>query len=162
MNDPFELFGGVDAAIRHAQPDSGDTITKDRPGDDAPTDFTGTEYRGTSEGNGGTLVVRQEKGRKVEKLPLEPSLRLRDHSPTGFSWGYEGSGPAQLALALLLDATNDEEIALRWYQGFKSDVVAKWPFNGRWRLHRGQILDWLTRAEKAEQDAHDAGDFRQL
>ena len=33
------------------------------------------------------------------KLPLY--LEKIDHSPTGFAWGYEGSGPAQLAWALL-------------------------------------------------------------
>ncbi|GAJ01677.1 unnamed protein product, partial [marine sediment metagenome] len=27
------------------------------------------------------------------------SQRVWNHSPDGFSWGYEGSGPAQLALA---------------------------------------------------------------
>jgi len=27
-----------------------------------------------------------------------PSQAVYNHSPTGFSWGYEGSGPAQLAL----------------------------------------------------------------
>ena len=31
---------------------------------------------------------------------LDPRLDLRNHSPTGFEWGYGGSGPAQLALAL--------------------------------------------------------------
>lgn len=34
----------------------------------------------------------------VDGKPLElaPSLRLRRHSPTGFEWGYLGSGPASL------------------------------------------------------------------
>ena len=38
-------------------------------------------------------------GREVRP---ERSLRVRNHSPDGFSWGDGGSGPAQLALALLL------------------------------------------------------------
>jgi hypothetical protein len=33
--------------------------------------------------------------------PLELRLDLFNHSPTGFEWGYGGSGPAQLALAIL-------------------------------------------------------------
>ena len=33
--------------------------------------------------------------------PLHKRLDLANHSPTGFSWGYGGSGPAQLALAIL-------------------------------------------------------------
>ena len=35
------------------------------------------------------------------------SLAVRNHSQMGFSRGYSGSGPAQLALALLLDGTDD-------------------------------------------------------
>ena len=34
-----------------------------------------------------------------EPLPLR--LEVRNHSPTGFEWGYAGSGPSQLALAML-------------------------------------------------------------
>src|SRR5204863_5783137 len=32
------------------------------------------------------------------------SQRVINHSPDGFAWGYGGSGPAQLALAILLAA----------------------------------------------------------
>jgi len=35
----------------------------------------------------------------VDGVPLNPRLDLYNHSPTGFEWGYGGSGPAQLALA---------------------------------------------------------------
>ena len=41
------------------------------------------------------------------------------HSPTGFEWGYVGSGPAQLSLALLADALGDDERAQDLYQQFK-------------------------------------------
>ena len=39
----------------------------------------------------------------VDGRPLNPRLDLWNHSPTGFEWGYGGSGPAQLALAILAD-----------------------------------------------------------
>ena len=55
---------------------------------------------------------------------LDPRLDLADHSPTGFERGYGGSGPAQLSLALLADALGSDELALRHYQAFKSEVVA--------------------------------------
>ena len=58
-----------------------------------------------------------------EYLRLEPSLKLRNHSPTGFEWGYGGSGPAQLALAILLDSQGPE-IALQHYQNFKNAFIA--------------------------------------
>lgn len=58
-------------------------------------------------------------------LSVRPSQRLFNHSPNGFNWGYEGSGPAQLALALLLRAGLSEKDAVRWHQQFKREVIAK-------------------------------------
>ena len=55
-----------------------------------------------------------------------PSLKIWNHSPDGFNWGYEGSGPAQLALAVLLLVT-DESTANRLHQSFKQEVIARLP-----------------------------------
>ena len=49
-----------------------------------------------------------------------------DTPPAGSTGGYGGSGPAQLALAILLRAT-DRETAVAHYQAFKWDVIAKLP-----------------------------------
>jgi hypothetical protein len=80
----------------------------------------------------------------IDGKPLEPgpSLELRNHSPDGFSWGYCGSGPAQLALALLLHET-DQETALGAYQTFKAEIVAKLPAAVPWKLTSREIQDWL-------------------
>lgn len=59
------------------------------------------------------------------KLSPAKSLKVVRHSPTGFYWGYGGSGPAQLAMAILLLVT-DKNTALDLYQSFKWDHVAKW------------------------------------
>jgi len=59
-----------------------------------------------------------------QKLPLEPSLKLYAHSPTGFNWGYQGSGPAQLALAILFDLTGDTDLSVRLHQDFKRHFIA--------------------------------------
>jgi hypothetical protein len=72
----------------------------------------------------------------------EPSLKVRNHSPTGFSFGYRGSGPAQLALALLLEVT-DRGTAEKLYHDFMSDVVARFPERGEWELTSNQILQWV-------------------
>ncbi len=69
------------------------------------------------------VVIEDERG-GVSPLPLR--LDLANKSPTGFSWGYSGSGPAQLALALLADAIGEKE-ALEVYQDFKRDYVAVLP-----------------------------------
>lgn len=77
-------------------------------------------------------------------LDFNPRNDLRNHSPTGVSWGYAGSGPAQLALALLADATGDDEIALQLYQEFKHRVVAGWP--SEWKITQSEILAWVAGA----------------
>jgi hypothetical protein len=61
-----------------------------------------------------------------DALDLVESLRVWRHSPSGFAWGYAGSGPAQLALAILLRFT-DADTASRLHQAFKSEHVARWP-----------------------------------
>lgn len=73
---------------------------------------------------------------RMGKLDLR--LDLRDHSPTGFEWGYGGSGPAQLALALIADATGDGELALAVYQDFKTEIVAELP-RECWQLEAGEV-----------------------
>ena len=70
-------------------------------------------------------------------------LDLRDHSPTGFSWGYGGSGPAQLALALLADAAGDDELALAWYYEFKWSLVASWDVDRPWSVDQQTVKAWL-------------------
>jgi hypothetical protein len=70
--------------------------------------------------------------------PLNPRLDLRNHSPNGFEWGYCGSGPAQLALAILADHLANDEQALDFYQRFKWAVIAELPKRG-WTLTSAQI-----------------------
>lgn len=69
------------------------------------------------------------------------SQKLWNHSPDGFNWGYGGSGPAQLALALLFDATGDKELAKRHHQRFKSNIVAR--FENEWEYTEEQIKEWI-------------------
>ncbi len=61
-----------------------------------------------------------------KRLSPRKSQKIFNHSPDGFNWGYGGSGPAQLALALLLLVT-DQNIAVRLHQDFKWEFVAKFP-----------------------------------
>jgi hypothetical protein len=58
--------------------------------------------------------------------PISPekSLKVFNHSPTGFSWGYGGSGPAQLALAILLRYLPAKE-AVSLHQAFKWAIIAQ-------------------------------------
>jgi len=81
-----------------------------------------------------------------EELSPVPSQKLYNHSPDGFQWGYGGSGPAQLALALLLDATSDPDTAQAHYQDFKRGNVAGW--GESWSITRNEILAWLKEEQK--------------
>jgi len=74
----------------------------------------------------GRILVDGGRGLYVDgkRLNLQESLKVRDHSPTGFSWGYGGSGPAQTALAILLALVSKEE-ALKHYQSFKWDLISR-------------------------------------
>lgn len=57
--------------------------------------------------------------------PLDERLDLRQHSTSGFEWGYEGSGPRQLALAILADHFGDGARALSQCQVFMEVVIAE-------------------------------------
>ena len=61
-----------------------------------------------------------------EYLDAAPSLAIRSHSPDGFNWGYGGSGPAQLALAICLRLFG-RHIAQNIYQDFKRRYIAALP-----------------------------------
>ena len=54
------------------------------------------------------------------------SQEIANHSPDGFNWGYGGSGPAQLALTILLRFLPKDKAIFR-YQQFKWDVIARLP-----------------------------------
>jgi hypothetical protein len=77
------------------------------------------------------------------------------HSPAGFEWGYEGSGPADLARCLLLHyhavtptrrghfyPPAPDELPVS-YQAFKWDVIARLPQHEGWTLTRHQITEWI-------------------
>ena len=75
---------------------------------------------------------------------LDPRLDIANHSPTGLEWGYMGSGPSQLAIALIADATGDDEKAgnTRLCQQFKRDVIAQMP-SREWILGQEFIVKYV-------------------
>ena len=95
-------------------------------------------YEGKREGHAALVTV--------DGAPLNPRLDVWNHSPTGLEWGYGGSGPAQLALALLMDCLGDKQRALVLHHGFKHAVVAGLPFAG-WTLTEGEIRETVTELE---------------
>ena len=88
--------------------------------------------------------------RGVKPLPIQPSRDISSHS-SEFNWGYGGSGPAQLALALVYDAIKQDnptlslmEVrgkALYHYQDFKWAYVIGW--DDTWEITSKDIVNWL-------------------
>lgn len=62
--------------------------------------------------------------RSHQPLPLH--LDVHAHNAEGFAWGCGGSGTDQLALALLVDALGDRELALAHYHEFKAAHLSQW------------------------------------
>ena len=99
------------------------------------------QYAGRREGYAVSVTVD---GRR-----LNPRLDLWNHSPTGFEWGYGGSGPAQLALAILADHLGNDEQALNFYQRFKWTVVAEF-YHRSWTLTSQEIDQVLQTLREGE------------
>lgn len=74
---------------------------------------------------------------------LDPRFDLRNHSPAGFEWGYCGSGPAQLALAVLAEVTGDDQVALGLYQRYKADVVSN-IHEDEWIIFESAVFNWIN------------------
>lgn len=88
--------------------------------------------------DGGDIILRRVNGYATANVPHA----IVRHSPTGFEWGYGGSGPAELALNILYAVTGNKELAMRHYQQFKWDVIAKIPQEGG-VIKRDAIFQWL-------------------
>lgn len=107
------------------------------------------KYFANREEFGNRVFIEQSDGENTTKVEFSPelSLKIRNHSPSGFEWAYSGSGPAQLALAILFDVTDDRVVAERQYQDFKSRVIANLNA-GEWTLHEEDVRQWLKNAEE--------------
>jgi len=90
---------------------------------------------------GGQVVVREG----VDKRPLNPRIDLRKHSPAGFAWGEDSAAQAELALALLADALDNDERALWLHQDFNRRVLRLLPT--RWTITRSRILAYVDMIE---------------
>ena len=82
----------------------------------------------------------------VDGVPLDHkgSCKVYNHSPTGFSWGYGGSGPSQLALAILLLFLSPER-ALKLYHAFKWQKIAGLGGAKGWSMTGYEVLEWIEK-----------------
>ena len=101
--------------------------------------------------------IRHEDGVKATNVPHI----VTRHSPTGYEWGYGGSGPAELALNIceyyvrvlrnegvdIGKAHNFREgvahdMALKVYQEFKATFIAGMPHSGG-AIKANYIMSWI-------------------
>ena len=76
-----------------------------------------------------------------EVLNIGPSQAITNHSPHGFGWGYGGSGPSQLALAIMLRFVPEQE-ARRNYQAFKWEMLAKFDPHEDISIRTADVRSW--------------------
>src|SRR5512139_3403955 len=69
----------------------------------------------------------------------QPLPHVVHHSPTGFNWGYGGSGPADLALSILSFVIGPEQETVGIFEGARCGALAwqlhqpfKWTYVARW------------------------------
>jgi hypothetical protein len=61
----------------------------------------------------------------VNGQPLPSTFQQWRFTADGFEWGYDGTGPSQLAFAILVEHFGDEYKALKSYKIFRDQVIAE-------------------------------------
>jgi hypothetical protein len=126
--------------------------------EDGPYDTYKLAHAWRETGGFNTIVIDQLNAttNAVHWLPIYPD------GGVGFSWGYGGTGPHTLALALLLDALDEwptrkqhnsgYSLSDRWHWIFARDFTMRWPQDEVWTLTGKQVDAWLTKMRKADPD----------
>jgi hypothetical protein len=110
-------------------------------------------YQGRRVENELTVTVVPDVGNR------KPLTHVSYHSPDGFEWGYGGSGPADLALAILTDWFEEDPVKVQTYartgegdpssavifhQQFKDKFIIGLP-RTTWRIAGGSIKAWSSK-----------------
>lgn len=99
-------------------------------------------YNGRRDADGNCHVDITYTNGRTRPLPLR--LDIENHSPTGFEWGYGGSGPAQLALAILADALGEDKRAARLHQSFKWKFIGALARDKPWTIRARDVIKWCN------------------
>lgn len=108
-----------------------------------PRIYLGWRDDAEAAGSEHVYVVRVAPGAAPKAVPL-PHKEYR-HADS-FSWGYNGSGPAELARCLLIDHFGGPMPAPWLYHDFKETVLAWLPEDATpWSMTSDFITGWLTK-----------------
>jgi hypothetical protein len=75
-----------------------------------------------------------------------PAYKLRHlivHSPSGLAWGFGGSGPADLALAILADLLGEAD-AIPAHERYDHDIATEIQHTRAWTLHQDFKWRFIT------------------
>ena len=87
------------------------------------------------------ILTRSPDGSAEANVPH----KIVRHSPTGFEWGYGGSGPSELALNALAAMVGEERATRNdLYQFFKEEFLACMPFQGG-TIKAESVMNWYER-----------------
>lgn len=84
----------------------------------------------------------------VDGTPLPERYDIKQFTPYGFEWTYEGAEPRQLALALLADHLGDSNRALALSEAFMESVVSN--LDNDWALSSDDIESALREIETGQ------------
>lgn len=103
-------------------------------------------YEGKRGPNGLLIyVVKDQETESAQISQLSPRTDLMKYTPEGaFECGFKGSGPSQLALAILADHLNDVREAVDLHLNFRDRVIVGLPRDRDWSLTKVNIDTQLT------------------
>lgn len=81
----------------------------------------------------------------VDGEALNDRLDVKPFSVAGIEWGYVGDAPKQLALALLCDHLDNNQLAIEKSDGFMRDVVAV--LDNDWTLNSNDIQEAINKEQ---------------
>lgn len=74
-------------------------------------------------------------------LTPEKAEHIAYNGNKGFNWGNGSSESAKLALAILLDVTDDADFCKRVYPFFKREIIAHLP--DPWEMEKADVENWI-------------------
>jgi hypothetical protein len=97
--------------------------------------------------DGGDVWIERIEPERHTTSSIRTNVQRREyrHSPTGFNFGYGGSGPADFALNVLLMFA-DKETANNLYQNFKFEFVSFAP-EDKLVIKKQDILNFINNAK---------------
>ena len=111
----------------------------------------------------GTRVLRRSKSGHeynaahvtVNDKKLSNRYNEVSHS-SDFEWGFLGSGPSQLAYAILRDFLGNRRKATLLHQAFKAEIILQLKQKSDWVLTGRQILNTITVQESIVRDVQES------